>query len=354
MEAFVFTYCTWGSFGSVLQSVGLKAALSELGVSSEIVINEPRPVFRDKPILSGGIRRAPSRVFDRIIRAERRASFERGSAFIAENLDVRYLPESGDVFEGRVTADVYIAGSDQIWNPEICDPAFFLDLVPEGKRRISYAASMGNTRIPERNREKISNSLKRFDSISVREAACKAVLRELTDTEIEVNIDPVFLMSEERWKKLEKPCGIDRPYILLYAIYWDPALNKEVRKLQRRTGLPVLTLAGHLNRCCGSRRIYNAGPAEFLWLIDHAEYVVTSSFHAAAMSAIFGKRCAPVVNPASPSRITNLYELLGLPMTGISELDAPVTGGDTEAVHMRIAEERARGMDYLKEAIEKP
>ena len=42
---------------------------------------------------------------------------------------------------------MYVAGSDQIWNPYIFanrqfDPAFLLDFVTEG-RRIAYAPSLG-------------------------------------------------------------------------------------------------------------------------------------------------------------------------------------------------------------------
>ena len=39
--------------------------------------------------------------------------------------------------------DVYISGSDQIWNPLLFlfDYSYFLDFVPEGKKKISFASS---------------------------------------------------------------------------------------------------------------------------------------------------------------------------------------------------------------------
>ena len=49
-------------------------------------------------------------------------------------------------------ADVYITGSDQVWNyiyNEGIDRSFFLDFVPENKRKYSYAASLGIDQMPE-------------------------------------------------------------------------------------------------------------------------------------------------------------------------------------------------------------
>ena len=48
--------------------------------------------------------------------------------------------------------DVYVAGSDQIWNPFIYadkqfEPAFLLDFVREG-RKISYAPSLATPTLP--------------------------------------------------------------------------------------------------------------------------------------------------------------------------------------------------------------
>ena len=69
-------------------------------------------------------------------------------------------------------ADLYIAGSDQIWNTDMqngTEPAFYLDFGNDATRRISYAASFGIEHINPQAEEWVKKLLSRFDSISVRE-----------------------------------------------------------------------------------------------------------------------------------------------------------------------------------------
>ncbi|MFQ7768836.1 MAG: polysaccharide pyruvyl transferase family protein [Fusicatenibacter saccharivorans] len=69
-------------------------------------------------------------------------------------------------------ADLYLAGSDQIWNPIFPngkDPAFFLQFTEKG-RRASYAASFAVDELKEEvDRQRMKKWLKSFDAVSVRE-----------------------------------------------------------------------------------------------------------------------------------------------------------------------------------------
>ena len=135
-------------------------------------------------------------------------------------------------------------------------------------------------------------------------------------------------------------------------IYWHPSCKAQLQELKRRTGLPVYAVCSGLSRVYADKKLFDVGVEEFLWLVDHAEYVVTSSFHGAAMSTIFGKKFAAVVNPGAPSRLRNLLQTLDIPEVPIRELDC---AGDFDytVIRTRMAEERARGLQYLKEAVEK-
>ena len=84
--------------------------------------------------------------------------------------------------------------------------------------------------------------------------------------------------------------------------------------------------------------------------MDHAAYVVTSSFHGVAFSVIFRKQFAAVINPNLPSRIDNILEVLSLPHVSIEELGCGAEI-DYAAVPEIILKERQRGITYLKEAI---
>ena len=67
--------------------------------------------------------------------------------------------------------DIYIAGSDQIWDYKLTnfDTTYFLDFVKEGKKKCSYAASIGENLPPEEYQKKYKELLSDFDEILVRE-----------------------------------------------------------------------------------------------------------------------------------------------------------------------------------------
>ena len=68
-------------------------------------------------------------------------------------------------------ADLYIAGSDQIWNTNLNngrDAAFYLDF-GSPKRRISYAASFAIKSLSRRFSGSVRRRLANFDAISLRE-----------------------------------------------------------------------------------------------------------------------------------------------------------------------------------------
>lgn len=346
----VLTFCTWTSIGSILQSYGLKKALEQVGCESTILLPEGYNAFITTRVRS--VKSLISRSYQILIHRARTAAHQKRCCFIDRKLDVLYYKDYAALEEIGSEPDgcCYIAGSDQIWNPDRCYRHFFLDFVRD-HRCISYAASMGTTEIPEKNREKLRSYLRKFDCISVREEQCREALQLLTDQDIRVHIDPTFLLRQEQWRSLEQPYPVTGHYILVYMIYWDPACKVQLQELKRRTGLPVYAVCSSLSRVYADHRLFDVGVEEFLWLVDHASYVVTSSFHGAAMSVIFEKKFAAVVNPTAPSRLRNLLDTLAIPLVPIRELDTSHFSYDT--IRGRITAERSRGLDYLSEAISK-
>ena len=77
-------------------------------------------------------------------------------------------------------ADVYCAGSDQIWNPRAnggFHPMYFLEGI-NGKK-ISYASSIGIDRFTEDEKTAVQGYLQGFEHISVRELSGVPMLEEL-------------------------------------------------------------------------------------------------------------------------------------------------------------------------------
>ncbi len=346
MKACVSTYCTWQSYGSMLQAVGLNRALESLDCNSYIAkLSEDSSNPADSPV---SIKQTIKKAADYFNKKNREVVRQKGESFIRRHLDVREYPDYQGLCADPPTADVYIAGSDQIWHPGLMNPVFFLDFVKNVKK-ISYAASMGRSVISEESATLFRKYLSDFDTISVREAECAEAVEKLTENPISVNIDPVFLLSADEWRDLEEKYPVKEPYILLYTIFRNDGIRGEVKRLRKRLGIPVYTIKSGFTKDYADKPLYDVGPAEFLWLIDNAEYVVTSSFHGTAFSTIFNKRFSTIVNPSEPSRINSLKKVLEIQNVGLNDMGKESL--DYNRINERIEFERDRGLSYLRNSL---
>lgn len=186
-------------------------------------------------------------------------------------------------------ADIYICGSDQIWNGEFYengrDRSFYLDFAPEEKKRISYAASFGVEKLSNEQVVFIKPLLEKMSHISVREKSGIEILKamQLNGTNV---VDPVFLLKNNDWEKLiikNKPI---KKYILIYALD-QPEKALEIAEKLRKDEITISI--GEIKVKGSDKNIMNAGPLEFLYYISNASHIVTNSFHAVAFSIIFKK-----------------------------------------------------------------
>lgn len=250
-------------------------------------------------------------------------------------------------------ADVYLSGSDQVWNPVKIHQDLFLSYAPDSARKISYAASMGNENIPDANMEFFKRYIRTYDRVSVREDTMVPIISGFIDKPVAVHVDPVFLMSKDDWKNLENPyrkLPCDK-YILVYAVQWKKAWNDILSDLKKRTGLPVVSVnMGNLRRIYADYELYDVSPDEFLFLIDKSKYVVTSSFHGTAMSIIFHKKFITLTGSDKPSRIMSLLRRFRL-SEGLDH-DPDRRSIDWDSVDRMIENSRAEARDYLIEALD--
>lgn len=242
---------------------------------------------------------------------------------------------------------MYIVGSDQVWNPNNLDCFFDLTRFKSGYK-ISYAASFGVHKILSEQKDKY-NFLKDIKKISVREKTGANILKEMFDCEAQVHLDPSFLLTPEEWKKVEKPLKISGEYILLYILHIPKNINEIISNIKKKTNKKVVLIdrRGYLNKIVKCDEVVmDAGPAEFLWLIDNASYVITSSFHGTVFSIIFQKNFLPLINQASPSRISDLLKLLEIPQEK-NKISGYEINIDYEKVKNIIERERKRSYKYL-------
>lgn len=244
--------------------------------------------------------------------------------------------------------DAIIAGSDQIWNTEfefVTVNSFFPFDHP---CKISFSSSFGIDDIKDD--IKIVECLKKFKALSVREEAGAKIIKRLTGENAEVLIDPTLLLSDKKWRMVsKKPKGyIDKPYILTY--FLSPKCKEADEQLNRLSvnGMNVYELFDENNvvtRC--------AGPAEFLYLIDHAAMILTDSFHACVFSFLFNK---PFVvydrnkkGAKMNSRLNTLLKKFQLERKYVnSEFDNDIWEHNYSKGYIQLELERKKAFEYLK------
>lgn len=346
----VTTFCLENSYGSVLQAYALKKTLSDIGFASEIITKEkkPAPTLKlNKPstLHPRDLAKFAARLFAYKQRSRR---YTGTMSFINQKMDIRYNCNFSEIsFDEN---NLFLTGSDQVWNLYDFKKEHFLDFVPAHYERLSYAASMGRVEVPPYLEERFKELVQGFKRISVRESDMIPLLRRYTDCPIDVNIDPTLLVSDEHWRSLEKEYPISNPYILVYPLYWNKKYNDELKALHKRTGKDIVVISEYMRPIYANKWICDADIQQFLWLIDHADAVVSTSFHGTIFSLIFNKPLASIINMNAPSRISSLLEILDYKNLKISDL-SEIEGKDFSAVRDNIATERSKSICYLQEIL---
>lgn len=329
------------NFGALLQAYALLKVVSELAQDQSVGI------YRyDIPVSTGAktLKRKILEVCRKIHEKEIVAGDSKFDLFRHELFEMNSDTES----------QIYIAGSDQIWNPNNYQGKFFLDFVSSKSIKASYAASMGVTNVDVSRIEKVGKSVSEFDFISVREEDARNTLKQYVDKEILVNVDPTLLLTKEEWRNIEAPVhGIVDEYVLVYFLHIPKYANRYVNAIRKKTKKKIVLIdrTGMLRYAVhADLALADIGPREFLWLIDHASYTITSSFHGTVFSLIFEKEFLPLINPDAPSRINNLLTLLQISNEVSVDSPFPVIG--YKAVKETLADEQIRSKEYLRNVIQ--
>lgn len=190
--------------------------------------------------------------------------------------------------ENLPEADIYIAGSDQIWNPMLDngkDPSFYLDFVPDNKKKISYAGSFSVAELPTELKDTIRDYLVRFDALSVRETSALNIIFDLGINDVKAVLDPVFLLGTDEWRKICIPLKTEK-YVLVYDFDWSENIKLLAKRVAEERKIKIYSV---LNCDYADKCFDNIGPDGFVSLVSNAELVISNSFHATAFSIIFNK-----------------------------------------------------------------
>lgn len=213
--------------------------------------------------------------------------------------------------------DFFVAGSDQIWNPEwnLSMEKEYL-MFADYDKTIAFSGSFGVSVLPEGKKQKIKAGLEHIKYLSVRENQGADIIRELTGRDVPVLIDPTMGIDIECWKQLENPVkGItDERYVLCYVL---GNMTEDMKSLAERYALEQGLKIYYLEDFFVNWQV--VGPQEFLYLIHHAELVITDSFHGCVFSLLYHvnlkvfKRVTAAKEDMN-SRIYTLFEKFSLPL----------------------------------------
>ena len=224
-------------------------------------------------------------------KAERRKNFKEFSR--------KYVPSSKIYNESTITEaaneyDIFVTGSDQVWNPNWYSAAFFLPFAPDNKPKIAYAASVGVDTLTEEQYAFMQPMIQRLDSISVREENAVSMLQGMTDKKIEWVLDPTLLLSAEEWNEVAAENPVKEPYVFAYILGDRKDNQKCATDFAKEKGLKLVTFpftaSGNVRQAFFGDIHSYGGPDVWLSLIRDAEYVITDSFHAVVFSIVYLKR----------------------------------------------------------------
>lgn len=203
-----------------------------------------------------------------------------------------YSPDSIGTLSGY---DFYVAGGDQVWNPDWTEGNYFFAGVSDGKK-IGYSCSAGKDFFTKRDKNKIYKLAKNMDVISVREKNFSELLTE-GNIKNQIIADPVFLMTKEEWGDFANDkYDLPEKYIFAYILGNDEESRVKVKTFAENNDLPIVSIPHVLryyieaDEDFADIKIYDSGPREFVSLVKNAAFVLTDSFHGTAFSLLFEKQ----------------------------------------------------------------
>lgn len=263
----------------------------------------------------------------------------------------------------------FIVGSDQLWRHQYIHEfgtQFFLDFVGEGKRKIAYATSMGDTGadVPAHFRSIATRLLSHFDAISLREYSGVSELARLYKTDGIQAIDPVFLHSSDFWEKLaaKAPAPAEN-YTLSYILDSNVKIEELQQHMQTFVPARQVLITDYEKPICSSAApqydimLNQISPTEWLSSIANCNFMVTDSFHGACFAIIFNKPFVCLMNERrGATRFHTLQQLFpDLAHRFIitpDDIPADVTKQDFSESNSIQQHERERCLSWLKDALQ--
>ena len=346
MKIALVTIHNANNYGAVLQTFAMQEVLKRYG-EVEVIDYKNRHVSRSfdlvriKLSFHGllGIGKDIFRLFPRW------RVIKKFKAFIEDKLCLTESLTHEDLVNGKASGyDVYVAGSDQIWNPMcvnekgLIDLGYFLDFAPAKAKKISFASSIGGHKYSDAEAAHVQVLLSSFEHLAVREKG-------------------TLLLNKRAWLEAIEvsSCKSGAGYILLYTVPKLPLIRGAVSFFAKKLGLKVVLLEqGLMASARVDEHIRDAGPKDFIELFANASFVITDSFHGTCFALNFEKPFVTVSSGRHSNRIESLLNLVGLEERLLKDLKSMANiplEMDMSAALERLNVAREESLSYLASAV---
>lgn len=285
MKIGILTFHCANNYGAILQCYALFSYLRNLGHDCFVVDYRPN-YFGLQPMdfrslkCHNPIRFLMRCLYTLAVRPLKIIRNYRFQQFIKDNLKI--LPSSvlSDVDSN---IDVFVYGSDQIWDWDICRgyDVNYLAGFPAAKKakNIAYAASLGRIDIDCDKIDKLTSMLRNYTAISVREDVLAEKVTEWGFKNCTV-LDPTLLFPEPFIQFRENKAFIKEDYMLVYEVAHCNYIMKFAHEIAEQI---------NIKRIVRIEKDGTKSPGCFLNLFKNAKCIVTTSFHGVAFSIIYQK-----------------------------------------------------------------
>lgn len=367
MKIAILTFYGNNNYGSALQMYALTRYLQEKGHDAVVFdflnmnVREFR-MLRMKTIANRvlGLMHVPTFLHYRRLAVQENLSPETLEAFRSfYDNEFHYY---SNCCNGLDDIDVFLAGSDQVWNIQVPNLHYIFFMRFADKRRcMSYAASFGSETIPKYNKRKLSKYLSGIEHISVREDMGGHIVEEACGKYAPVVLDPVLLVGKKFWENriCKTRPDMDR-YIFCYFLDDSEIMRSMIKTIKKSYG-EMLCLSADTGVEIKICKNITVSPFEFVSAIYHANLILTDSFHATAFSLLFNKPFFTCLRsyksrPEQEVRVKSILRITGTQNRYIETIEGAKQVNSVEMynidkVNLELDNLRKVSVDYLEEAL---
>ena len=368
----ILTITDGTNYGNRLQNYAIQKIIESMGFNVETI---QRRTNRDKTgihRLKADIKYMVKRVIGRPCDSEQRKRKKRFNEF-----NKNYVSFSLEILHDNIAPlnlaekyDYFVVGSDQVWNARIDivrqDIINYLATFAYPEQKIAYAASFGTDDVLPEFQNLYKRELSTYKAISVRESSGVSIVKNICGRDdVETVLDPTMMLTAEEWIKLEqKPQYADnQKFILTYFLGGRNQVTcSYIEEVAKSYNAKIINLEAEFLRDdqIENNLFFETTPDEFLWLIHHAECVLTDSFHATVFAILFHKpfctfeRQAVEKGNSMGGRIETLLGKFGLQKYYNSIDESRQMPDEYEQRHIEsiLQKERELSKNFLRKALE--